>query len=70
MQDEYLFPKSVKTALGVDLLSDHLPYDFLRQCVLKIGEIAVIELPVGAYCFRRGNGEALDSSSVFLTLFA
>ncbi|KAF2752834.1 hypothetical protein EJ05DRAFT_505659 [Pseudovirgaria hyperparasitica] len=63
VQDDYLFPRSVKTSLGIEVGHDHLPYDSLRQRLAKIGEVTGMALPVGAYCFRRGNGEALDSSS-------
>ncbi|OCK73115.1 hypothetical protein K432DRAFT_430744 [Lepidopterella palustris CBS 459.81] len=63
MEDVYLFRKSVRTALEAELSSDHLPYSTLRPRLLKVGEVTGIGLPVGAYCFRRGNGEALDSSS-------
>jgi hypothetical protein len=35
---------------------------WLRERMKHLGEVTSFELPVGPYCFRRGNGEALDSS--------
>ena len=32
----------------------------------RVGIVTGMDLPTGAYTFRRGNGEALDSSSKFL----
>lgn len=37
---------------------------WLRERIKYLGEVTGFELPVGPYCFRRGNGEALDSSSM------
>ena len=37
--------------------------NWLRGQLVNLGEVTGFELPVGPYCFRRGNGEALDSSS-------
>jgi Protein of unknown function (DUF3435) len=65
MEDVYLFRKSVRTAFGVELSDSQLPYNALRTRLLKVGELTNFALPVGAYCFRRGNAEALDSSSKF-----
>jgi len=65
MEDVYLFRKSVRTAFGVELSDEHLPYNALRTRLLKVGELTGFALPVGAYCFRRGNGEGLDSSGKF-----
>ena len=36
---------------------------WLREKMKHLGEVAGFALPVGPYCFRRGNGEALDNSS-------
>lgn len=36
---------------------------WLRERMKHLGEITGFALPVGLYCFRRGNGEALDNSS-------
>ncbi|KAJ9644078.1 hypothetical protein H2199_003946 [Coniosporium tulheliwenetii] len=63
MEDVPLFRKSERTAHGIELSSDTLPYSTLRPRMRALGEVTGIELPVGAYCFRRGNGEALDNSS-------
>ncbi|KAJ9646989.1 hypothetical protein H2199_001975 [Coniosporium tulheliwenetii] len=63
MEDVPLFRKSERTAHGIELSSDTLPYSTLRPRMRTLGEVTGIELPVGAYCFRRGNGEALDNSS-------
>ena len=37
--------------------------NWLRGRMETLGAVTGFELPVGPYCFRRGNGEALDSSS-------
>jgi hypothetical protein len=39
---------------------------WLRERMKHIGEVTGFALPVGPYCFRRGNGEALDNSSLSL----
>jgi hypothetical protein len=39
---------------------------WLRERMKHLGEVTGFSLPVGPYCFRRGNGEALDSSSMYL----
>jgi hypothetical protein len=39
---------------------------WLRERMKHMGEVTGFALPVGPYCFRRGNGEALDSSSQYL----
>jgi Protein of unknown function (DUF3435) len=65
MEDVYVFRKSVRTEFGVELSDAQLPYNILRTRLLKVGELTNFAFPVGAYCFRRGNGEALDSSSKF-----
>ena len=44
--------------------------DWLRGQLASLGEVTGFELPVGPYCFRRGNGEALDSSSESLLSLA
>ena len=38
---------------------------WLRETMAKVGIVTGFELPVKPYCFRRGNGEALDSSSMY-----
>lgn len=40
--------------------------NWVRKQMKALGEVTGFELPVGPYCFRRGNGEALDSSSEFI----
>ncbi|KAF2486406.1 hypothetical protein BDY17DRAFT_321204 [Neohortaea acidophila] len=37
---------------------------WLRDRMKHLGEVTGFDLPLGPYCFRRGNGEALDSSSL------
>ena len=39
---------------------------WLRERMKHLGEVTGFALPVGPYCFRRGNGEALDNSSLSL----
>ena len=63
IEDAYIFRKSVRSAFGVDMADDHLPYEALNTRLKKVGELTGFSIPVGAYCFRRGNGEALDNSS-------
>jgi len=63
MNDTCVFRKLNRTALGVEFSDDHMPYSTLRPRLLNFGEVTGIALPVGSYSFRRGNGEALDSSS-------
>jgi hypothetical protein len=63
MEDAYVFRKSVRSAFGVDMTDDHLPYEALNTRLKKVGELTGFSIPVGSYCFRRANGEALDNSS-------
>lgn len=37
--------------------------NWLRRALAKLGAVTGFELTVRLYCFRRGNGEALDNSS-------
>ena len=39
---------------------------WLRERMKHLGDVTGFALPVGPYCFRRGNGEALDSSSMYI----
>ena len=64
MKDVYVFRKLLRTPLGVELSDEHLPYDFLRTQLRKVGELTNFAFPVGAYCFRRGHGEALNNTSM------
>lgn len=38
--------------------------NWLRDKLKALGNATGFEVPVGPYCFRRGAGEALDSSSM------
>ena len=64
MKDVYVFRKLLRTPLGVELSDEHLPYDFLRTQLRRVGELTNFAFPVGAYCFRRGHGEALNNTSM------
>jgi len=63
MKDVYVFRKLLRTPLGVELSDEHLPYDFLRTQLRRVGELTNFAFPVGAYCFRRGHGEALNNTT-------
>ena len=39
---------------------------WLRERMKHLGEVTGFELPIRLYCFRRGNSEALDNSSLSL----
>lgn len=43
-----------------------LTTQWLQEKMKHLGEVVGFALPVGPYCFRRGNGEALDNSSLSL----
>ena len=62
IKDTFLFRKLLRTPLGSEMSDDHLSCDFLRTQLREVGELTGFAFPVGAYCFRRGNGEALDNS--------
>lgn len=59
-----IFRRSVQTTRGVRISPDE-PWTggILRSRMTTLGSVTGMELPTGAYPFRRGNGEALDSSS-------
>lgn len=59
-----IFRKLVHTVHGLQV-SPTLPatYNWLRDRLETLGAVTGFDLPVGSYCFRRGSGEALDSSS-------
>lgn len=60
-----LFRRSKFTMKGVGILDDKaLPDSTLRSRMITLGSVTGMELPTGPYTFRRGNGEALDNSSV------
>jgi len=63
MKDVFVFRKLLRTPLGVELSDEHLSYDFLRMQLRKVGELTNFAFPVGAYCFRRGHGEALNNTA-------
>ena len=41
---------------------------WFRDTLRRLSDITGFELPAGPYCFRRGAGEALDSSSTCLSV--
>ena len=47
-----------------------LTSQWLRESLKHLGEVTGFLFPVGPYCFRRGNGEALDNSSSSLPKLA
>ena len=59
-----IFRRSRNNINGV-IISDQeaLPDSTLRLRMAKLGRITGIEQQTGPYTFRRGNGEALDTSS-------
>jgi len=62
-----IFRRLESTVKGVRVSSTAAATDnWLRGRLATLGVITGFELPVGPYCFRRGNGEALDSSSTSL----
>lgn len=67
MKDDLLerpiFQDTQQTAYGTRMCpSKHLSASNLRTYFSKWGQITGFELPLKPYAFRRGNGEALDSS--------
>ncbi|KAK0858525.1 hypothetical protein LTR87_017765 [Friedmanniomyces endolithicus] len=61
--DKPIFRTVVKTANGYEVSpTDAATYDWLNQQLKRLGAETGFELPVGAYAFRRGSGEALDDS--------
>ena len=64
MLDFHLFAQSCPTARGVEISGEKpISAGTLRQRMLDLGVVTGMELPTGAYTFRRGNAEALDCSS-------
>lgn len=58
-----LFKNSERTMNGFEMSKTKaMPSGSLRTCFTKWGQITGFELPLKPYAFRRGNGEALDSS--------
>ena len=62
-----IFRRSEYTVQGTRI-SEREPWtpSALSTRLKRVGAITGIDLPTGAYTFRRGNGEALDSSSKLL----
>ena len=58
-----IFRSTVQTAYGVQICpTKQMTASNLRNSFSKWGQITGFELPLKPYAFRRGNGEALDSS--------
>ena len=62
-----LFRKIVSTVQGVEVSHKAVLEDWLRERLRRLGEITGFKALLKPYCFRRGHGEALDSSSMSLT---
>ena len=61
-----LFRRLETNVLGLCVSSNAAATDnWLRGALAKLGAVTGFELTVRPYCFRRGNGEALDNSSEF-----
>ena len=59
-----IFRRSMQTVSGDRISPDEFwTTGVLRSRMITLGNITGMELPTGAYTFRRGNGEALDNSS-------
>ncbi|KAK3669751.1 hypothetical protein LTR78_010379 [Recurvomyces mirabilis] len=58
-----LFRKTENTVQGVKVSHQAVTENWLKERSRCLGEITGFEAPVKPYCFRRGHGEALDSSS-------
>ncbi|CAK4031768.1 C2H2 finger domain-containing [Lecanosticta acicola] len=58
-----LFRKVERQVHGLSLSSAAATDDWLRKRLCTLSTVTGFEFLVGPYCFRRGNGEALDSSS-------
>lgn len=58
-----LFRRTERTVHGLRVSNDAVTENWLRERLRRLGTITNFEMPVKPYCFRRGHGEALDSSS-------
>lgn len=58
-----LFRRVEHTTYGVKMSCRAVTENWLRERLHRLGQITGFEAPVKPYCFRRGHGEALDSSS-------
>lgn len=62
-----IFRRLERTVHGVGVSPSAAATDnWLRERLATLGAVTGFALPVGPYCFRRGNGEALDNSSMSL----
>ena len=64
-----IFRRSERTAQGIRI-SESEPWTpgMLNKSLKSVGIATGIDLPIGAYTFRRGNGEALENSGKDLKL--
>lgn len=58
-----LFRRVEHTTYGLKVPCKAVTENWLRERLHLLGQVAGFEAPVKPYCFRRGHGEALDSSS-------
>jgi hypothetical protein len=58
-----LFRGVERTVHGVRMSSNAVTENWLRERLRPLGEVTSFDWIVKPYCFRRGHGEALDSSS-------
>nr|POE75084.1 hypothetical protein CFP56_78196 [Quercus suber] len=59
-----LFRKTMRTVHGIEVSQKAVTESWLRERLKDLGTISNFDVLVKPYCFRRGHGEALDSSSV------
>ena len=60
-----LFRRTMRTVHGLKASHEVVTENWLRERLKQLGAITNFDMPVKPYCFRRGHGEALDSSSVY-----
>ena len=68
MFGQSLFRRLERDVHGLKVSQTSATDSWLRRQLSQLGEATGFELPVGPYCFRRGNGEALDNSSKLASL--
>ena len=61
-----LFRRTERTVDGISMSDQPVTENWLRERLRPLGNITSFDWTVKPYCFRRGHGEALDSSSMFL----
>ena len=63
--------RKVRSSINGPWVSDNegATYNWFQTQLKKLGEATGFKLPVGPYAFRRGAGEAFDSSSTLLSLY-